>query len=145
MNPRDAHKLLGCHPDVILGVDRVLTTMAAAGHPMMVTDGFRTVTQQVILWNQGRTTPGPGVTKKRPLGRVVTHADGIRTLSNHQSGRAADCCFIVAGKPSWDEALPWDLYGETAEAVGFSWGGRWPKGKTDKPHIELLEVLAQTA
>lgn len=128
MNEHDLRKLTGCEPQVAEKLDRVFAAVeAATGYLMMVTDGFRTAEQQKILYAQGRTTPG----------RIVTHCDGVHTLSNHQSGRAADCCFIKDGRPSWDEHLPWHVYGEAAKAEGFHWGGDWPEPKTDKPHVEL--------
>jgi len=135
MTARNLKKLTGCAPDVIACVDRVLAHMDAIGWPMLVTDGLRSIAQQQALYAQGRTTPGPDVSAKRPLGRTVTKADGVRKRSKHQSGRAVDCCFLVDGKPSWAETLSWSLYGAAAEAEGFSWGGRWPT--PDKPHIEL--------
>jgi peptidoglycan L-alanyl-D-glutamate endopeptidase CwlK len=125
MTDRDRRRLVGCQTAVIDAVDRVLDQMAKFGSPMMVTDGVRTEAQQKKLYAQGRTTPG----------RIVTYADGVKKRSNHQSGRAIDCTFVVNGQPSWDESLPWELYGETAESEGFAWGGRWRT--PDKPHIEM--------
>ena len=126
------NRLAGVHPVLIQKVQRVLSTMAAAGHPMLVTDGLRTAARQVALYAQGRTLPG----------RIVTHCDGLHTKSNHQPhadgfGYAVDCAFVVDGQPSWDEMLPWHLYGAAAKAEGLRWGGDWPAPKTDKPHCEL--------
>ena len=91
---------------------------------MMVVSGCRTVSEQQSLYAQGRTAPG----------RIVTYADGALKKSNHQSGRAADCCFVVGQQqPSWTG--PWDDYGAAAEAYGLNWGGRWKK--PDRPHVEL--------
>ena len=91
---------------------------------MRVTDGARTAAQQAALYAQGRTAPG----------LIVTAADGTAgTKSKHQSGTAADCCFLVAGVPTWDG--PWEEYGTAAEDEGLVWGGRWKK--PDRPHVEL--------
>ncbi len=108
----------------------LVAAMAHLGHPMMVTDGWRTISDQWNLWLKGRPWL-PGGTRER----VVTFSDGLEKKSHHQSGRAADCCFVVDGKPSWDEALPWQDYGEAAEAAGLEWGGRWTT--PDKPHVQL--------
>lgn len=106
--------------------------MAGLGHAMMVTDGVRTLAQQQALYAQGRHGhPGP----------IVTNADGIGlTRSNHQVrsdgyGHAIDACFVLDGKPSWAETLPWGTYGARAKAHGLKWGGDWTK--PDKPHVEL--------
>lgn len=117
-------KSKGIVPSVWEKVLAVLADMSAAGHPMWVTDGFRTVAQQKALYAQGRTKPGP----------KVTNCDGVKNPSNHQSGRAVDCCFEIDGKPSWEG--PWKLYGDTAKKHGFKWGGDW--AKPDRPHIEMI-------
>jgi hypothetical protein len=122
----DRAKLAGCHPDLIARLDRVLAGMQAAGFPMMVTDGKRTAVEQAALYAQGRTAPG----------HIVTYADGVMNLSNHQSGRAADSCFVVDGAPSWAVSLPWHAYGALVVAVGLVWGGDWHR-LVDLPHAEL--------
>ena len=98
---------------------------------MVVTDGVRTTAQQVALYAKGRTAPG----------HIVTHADGVRSRSNHQTkadgfGHAVDCVFLVDGQPSWDLHLPWSLYGAAGEALGLTWGGRFTT-LHDFPHLEL--------
>jgi peptidoglycan LD-endopeptidase CwlK len=123
-------KLEGCRDDLREKMARVLTAMRALGWPMVVTDGLRTLAQQQQKWAQGRTEPGP----------IVTKADGVHTLSNHQSGKACDCAFYVAGSPSWDARLPWATYGACLKAVGLKWGGDWSiahEGLHDLPHAEL--------
>lgn len=132
MTDRDRRKLQGCAVELIAKVNRVLDRMADHGQLMMVTDGARTTSEQVAKWAIGRTQPG----------RKVTYADGVKVKSNHQSGRAADCCFVVNGQPSWDLELPWELYGETAEAEGLHWGGRFMH--QDFPHVELAPEQTDT-
>lgn len=131
MTEQQRQRLLGVHPDLIVRVSRVLAAMEALGFVMMPTDGLRTVEQQRALYAQGRTVPGP----------IVTKADGVDKRSNHQAhddgfGHAVDCCFVVNGKPSWDAHLPWKAYGALAEAVGLTWGGHW-QSLHDLPHVEL--------
>lgn len=126
-----ADKLAGVHPQLLGKVLRILDVMQLAGFPMIVTDGVRTEAQQRALYAQGRTEPGA----------IVTQLDGVHLRSRHQIkadgfGRAVDCAFLVNGRPSWDEALPWRLYGELAIALGLAWGGHWTSFP-DKPHIEL--------
>ena len=123
-------KLVGVHPDLVTAVLAINRVMTALGHPMRVTDGVRTADQQQHLYAQGRTAPGA----------IVTQADGVVHRSNHQRhddgfGHAVDLCFLVEGKPSWDERLPWLAYGAVAMALGLTWGGTWTR--PDKPHVEL--------
>lgn len=129
-------KLAGVHHTLAEKVRRILAAMQLLGYPMMVTDGVRTVEQQQALYAKGRTTPGP----------IVTQLDGVLRRSKHQTrpdgfGHAVDCCFLVNGAPSWDDALPWQLYGQMARALGLVWGGAWT-GFVDRPHVELPDPPA---
>ncbi len=132
--------LEGLHPLLIKAIGNILLKMDKVSHPMMVTDTVRTVAQQQALYAQGRTKPG----------KIVTNCDGVKIRSNHQVhsdgfGHAADLCFVVDGKPSWDIKLPWKLYGAFAKIEGLGWGGSWTNTKlVDLPHIELLEPLPPT-
>jgi peptidoglycan L-alanyl-D-glutamate endopeptidase CwlK len=132
-------KLQGVHPDLQVRVPKIIQAMAVLGYEMRVTDGVRTQDEQQELYAQGRTTPGPDVSFKRPLGRTVTNADGLSRRSNHQPvqgfGKAVDCTFWIGGIPSWADDLPWELYGAMAKALGLKWGGDWKS--PDRPHIEL--------
>lgn len=131
LTARDRKRLSGCDAALIAKLDAVFDEMGELGHRLMVTDGARTVSQQQALYAQGRTTRG----------KRVTDADGVRKKSNHQSGRAADCTFVVKGVPSWAESLPWTLLGEAVRRQGLRWGGDWKDSKgrprPDRPHVEL--------
>jgi peptidoglycan L-alanyl-D-glutamate endopeptidase CwlK len=130
-------KLNGIHPHLVVCVAKILDVMQILGHPMIVTDGVRTMTQQAALFAQGRTAPGP----------IVTNADGVVKHSNHQVhdsdgfGHAVDLAFLVDGKPSWDDKLPWATYGYVAKTLGLRWGGDDPgfiaAHMVDRPHIEI--------
>lgn len=128
-DPHRFAKLAGCHPDLTRRVRAIVLAMLELGYHMIVTDGVRTQAQQQKLYAQGRTAPGP----------IVTQADGVTRLSNHQPkaglGHAVDCCFLVDGTPSWADTLPWARYGALARAVGLKWGGDWTT--PDRPHVEL--------
>jgi len=121
----------------------VLDVMDQLGHPMIITDGVRTLVRQQELYAQGRTAPG----------RIVTYANGIPKpqgtgVSNHQPwadgfGHAVDCTFVVdldgdgdMDDPTWDLKRPWRLYGEVAKSQGLRWGGDWTR--PDLPHVEWL-------
>jgi len=93
------------------------------GVPVRVTQTLRTMDQQGKLWAQGRTLPGPIVTKAKP------------GQSAHNFGMAFDICF--AGKvPYPPESDPrWEQLGKLGESLGLAWGGRFKKFK-DRPHFE---------
>lgn len=131
MTDRDARRLGPVDHRLRAKLVRVLTTMREEGHPMMVTSGVRSLAEQILLYKQGRETPGP----------IVTRIDGVTTKSQHMLGRAADCCFLDAdGKPTWEG--PWERYGDVAEDEGLVWGGRW-KRFHDRPHVELQKDLPE--
>lgn len=103
---------------------------------MRVTQGLRTEAQQVALYAQGRTKPGP----------IVTECDGIKKRSNHQAqsdgyGHAVDLCFD--DKEPFAEKHPWELYGKTVRAFGLTWGGDW-HSPYDRPHMELPKTFKVT-
>ena len=130
MTERDLAKLAGVHPTLVGRVVKLLAAMEGLGHPMCVTDGVRTAAEQAALYAKGRTAPG----------RIVTNADGVHTLSNHQPkadgyGHAVDCCFLLNGRPSWAASHPWQTYGAQAQALGLEWGGTWHF--VDLPHVQL--------
>ena len=70
--------------------------------------------------------------------------------SYHQFGLAADVAFKRDGKVVISERDPWawkgyQLYGEVAESVGLTWGGRW-KSIHDYGHTEYrMPGLKKTA
>ena len=70
--------------------------------------------------------------------------------SYHQFGLAADVAFKRDGKVVISERDPWamrgyQLYGEVAESVGLTWGGRW-KSIQDYGHTEYrMPNLKKTA
>ncbi|TFW13913.1 M15 family metallopeptidase [Duganella callida] len=93
------------------------------GYDMAILEGYRSPERQDAL-----AAAGPGVTNARAF------------QSYHQFGLAADCAFLRDGKLVISEKDPWAmrgyrLYGETAEAVGLTWGGRWTM--MDFGHTEL--------
>lgn len=93
------------------------------GYEMALLEGYRSPQRQEQL-----AAAGPHVTSARAY------------QSQHQFGQAADCAFVRDGKLVISERDPWAmrgyrLYGETAEAVGLTWGGRW--AMMDFGHVEM--------
>lgn len=93
------------------------------GYDMAILEGYRSPERQNMLAGMGSN---------------VTNATAFQSW--HQYGLAADCAFMRDGKLVISEKDPWamrgyQLYGEVAEAVGITWGGRWKM--MDFGHTEL--------
>lgn len=108
-------------------------TAATFGCDYVCIAGHRTWAQQDALYAQGRSAPGP----------IVTRAQG--GFSNHNFGIAADFG-VFRDKSYLDECNP-ILANRIHEAVaiharklGFEWGGDW-KSLSDCPHFELSTGL----
>ena len=92
------------------------------GYEMAILEGYRSPERQDML---------------SKLGVHVTGAKAFQ--SYHQYGLAADCAFLRDGKLVISEKDPWamkgyTLYGEVAESIGLTWGGRWKM--MDFGHVE---------
>lgn len=103
------------------------------GYRMTLLEGYRSPERQAQLFDQGSH-----VTKARA------------NMSYHQYGLAADSAFLKDGKIVISERDPWamrgyELYGQVAEELGLTWGGRWQL--RDFGHVELRRqsVLGQAA
>ena len=112
MNPAYARLLL-----------KAFKIMKEKGYDMAILEGYRSPERQNAL---------------AALGASVTNAAAFQSW--HQYGLAADCAFLRAGKIVISEKDPWAmrgyaLYGEVAESLGLTWGGRWKM--MDFGHTEL--------
>jgi peptidoglycan L-alanyl-D-glutamate endopeptidase CwlK len=93
------------------------------GYDMALLEGYRSPARQDLL---------------AQMGGAVTNARAFQSW--HQYGLAADCAFWRDGKLVISEKDPWamrgyKLYGEVAEQLGLTWGGRWKM--MDLGHTEL--------
>lgn len=93
------------------------------GYEMALLEGYRSPARQDAL---------------AQMGTAVTNARAFQSW--HQYGLAADCAFWRDGKLVISEKDPWamrgyQLYGEVAESLGLTWGGRWTM--MDFGHTEL--------
>jgi peptidoglycan L-alanyl-D-glutamate endopeptidase CwlK len=93
------------------------------GYDMALLEGYRSPERQDALAAQGSN---------------VTNAKAFQSW--HQYGLAADCAFLRDGKLVISERDPWamrgyQLFGEVAEGLGLTWGGRWKM--MDFGHTEL--------
>lgn len=124
MNTSSLRRLEKVHPLLAQKVRNLDATVVAVHFDIEVVQGMRTFAEQNKLYAQGRTTPGP----------IVTRARG--GYSNHNYGLAVDLCPFINNKPAWDFNDGFIAIGKAAELVGLAWGGDWVKF-IDKPHVEL--------
>lgn len=92
------------------------------------TSGFRTVREQLELWQKGRNRAGA------VMGPVVTYV----RFGAHNVGVAMDFTRDISGarglQPSWDVGL-YDTLSAEAVALGLESGHLW--GRRDSPHVQL--------
>lgn len=102
------------------------------GYELVLLEGYRSPERQNSL------SANPNTTRARGY------------QSYHQFGLAADVAFKRHGKVIISERDPWamrgyELYGQVAESVGLTWGGRW-KSIKDYGHTEYrMPGLKKTA
>lgn len=120
------------HPKVRAEILHLFKKCYKNGVKIRVVQGLRTFAEQDELYAQGRTKPGPIVTKARG------------GLSNHNYGCAIDFCLLHGdGTISWSNSEDFDKDGkkdwmevvEIFKANGYEWGGDW-KTLKDTPHLE---------
>lgn len=137
--------LVGVHPDLVKVIEESIKDTPI---DFTVFSGVRTDQEQKHLYSLGRTVVNPdGKTAKKPMGNVVTKADGVKNKSNHQKkadgfGRAVDIYGYVDGKVNFVDknnniAIIANHIITTANRLGIrvEWGGNWKF--VDKPHFQL--------
>lgn len=113
--------LQGTYAQRLLSVFKIMKEKY--GYDMAILEGYRSPERQNML---------------AAMGKQVTSAAAFQ--SYHQFGLAADIAFLREGKLVISERDPWAMegyrhYGEIAESVGLTWGGRWKM--MDFGHTEL--------
>nr|WP_233167447.1 M15 family metallopeptidase [Paenibacillus roseus] len=128
---KSAARLTGLLPVVRAATERLIDRSYAAGVPILITQGLRTIAEQDALYAQGRTAPG----------KIVTNARG--GYSNHNFGVAIDfAIWQPDGRDvSWEVNKDWLTVVGIAKQLGFSWGGDWTSFK-DFPHFEMTFGLS---
>lgn len=112
--------------------------MAEAGIPFMFTCTARSRKEQIDLYAQGRTRPGPIVT-------WTLDSNHIPRPEDDGGARAFDIAILKNGKPTWDakvdvnddDRADYIQAGEIGESVGLRWGGRFRR--PDMPHFEEID------
>jgi len=124
MNPTSEKRLQKVHPELAKRIRDLIEAFAQRGCQVEVVQGLRTIAEQNALYAQGRTKPGP----------IVTRARGGQ--SNHNYGLAVDLCPFINGKPDFTANSTFVAIGAEAVKRGLEWGGNWKK-LIDKPHVQL--------
>lgn len=110
------------HPEMRPLAKRFLEDAKKEGIDLKIIASRRTFDEQQALYDKGRTTPGPIVTKAKP------------GQSFHNYDLAIDVVPIVNGKADWN-SKQWANIGVIGTAAGLQWGGAWKNFK-DLPHFE---------
>jgi hypothetical protein len=106
---------------------------------------WRSDEEQIELYAEGRTKPGPGATEANPMGRVVTWDDGVIKKSHHQGtdpkgnpcSMAVDFGVFVGVTYITDDDYYKD-FKSLADKYGLASGWDFPPGDTDPPHVQVI-------
>ena len=103
------------------------------GYDMAILEGYRSPARQDLLAS---------------MGGQVTNARAFQSW--HQYGLAADCAFVREGKIVISEKDAWamrgyQLYGEVAESLGMTWGGRWKMMDFGHTELRIRGVMQRSA
>lgn len=115
----------GLHPKLLAFLDEIERRLV---FDTLLVWGGRTPAQQLALYAQGRTVPGPNVSRSRPLGDIVTNAKDISDTA-HGRFAAVDVVPLVGGRPDWADKAKFCDVGDLAEKLGLEWGGRFTRKK----------------
>lgn len=91
---------------------------------IVVIQGLRSFAESDALYAQGRTKPGPIVTK------------AAAGQSYHNYGLAFDFQMLTDGKEDDIVGPHWMQVVSIMEKYGMFWGGNFPEGFHDNPHFE---------
>lgn len=133
MNSNDRNQADLC-PSLQPLAAQFIINCAAKGVKVVITQTWRSPAEQDALYAQGRTAPGP----------IVTHAESSESkhcceINGEPASKAFDFCvlndndhiIIDGSNPLYGYA------GAIGEVLGLSWGGTWPRPKTDYDHFEI--------
>lgn len=126
-----SRNLQDLHPAVNRMANSFLMSAAAAGIDLLVTCTWRSAEEQAKLYAQGRTAPGPIVTKAKPGQSMHNHC-----VQGHPASLALDVVPLRNGKPVWKTTDPlWAQVGQLGKAAGLEWAGDW-KTFREYPHFQ---------
>jgi peptidoglycan L-alanyl-D-glutamate endopeptidase CwlK len=118
-------RVLLLHPKFIPLVTAFINDAEAnEGIILRIVQGLRTFAEQDAIYAQGRTKPG----------KIVTWAPA--GTSYHNYGLAVDTAPIIKNGTALDWNYNFKKLRKYATKYGITWGGDFPKGKTDLDHFE---------
>lgn len=120
------------HPELQVIAKLFLVRCNAAGLNVLITETFRTKSEQVALYARGRTAPG----------NIVTNAN--YPYSPHCWGVAFDFCRNEKGREYNDSDGFFKKCGQIGKTLGLNWGGDWV-GFVDKPHLEMTKFMPNSS
>ncbi len=123
VDPRSEKTIATLLPPVQPYARALVHKAATVGITIKVISGLRTYAEQDALYAQGRTAPGPIVTKARG------------GYSNHNFGIAFDIG-VFEGTRYLPESPKYKAVGALGVDLGLEWGGNW-KTLVDQPHYQL--------
>lgn len=138
MDARSLENLKYVYPDVRVRAMKMRQDVhKATGFWLRITRGYASYSDQLALYEQGRTKPGPIVTNARP------------GLSMHNFGLAFDVCFV--GLDPYLETMAkmrgaekadyvWEVVARCAEGNGLVSGRRF-RSRVDNPHAQIAYGL----
>lgn len=123
-------------PATAVKVRQLLEKLKEIGEDVLITDGYRTVSEQNALYAQGRTKAG----------KIVTNAYGYDSMHTH--GVAIDLVPVgplgiplsKRNKLEWAATNRYRNIAAIAKHFGFEWGGDW-SSFPDKPHFQYTQGL----
>lgn len=125
------------HPAMQHKVWQMLEELEMIGEDVLITDGFRTLEEQRLIYAQGRTRPGP-IVSNSPAG-----------WSYHNYGLAVDIVPVgpLGVEMSKKNLLEWaalgryDVLGRIGQGAGLEWGFQlWG---VDRPHFQFPGLTIQ--
>ena len=117
-----------CHPQLQELANKLIQKCDEQGLKIKLTECFRSVYEQDLLYAKGRTLSGS----------KVTNAKGSSYSSMHQWGIAFDIC-RNDGNGAYDDFDGFfTKVSVVGKELGLEWGGDW-KSIKDKPHYQLKD------
>ncbi|MEI6296304.1 MAG: M15 family metallopeptidase [bacterium] len=111
-------------PELQIIIDKFLIKCKEQGLPVLITQTFRTKSEQDALYAKGRNTSG----------NIITNVKYPNSL--HCWGIACDFCRNVKGREYDDSDRFFEKCGAIGKSLGLEWGGDWSSFQ-DKPHLQL--------
>lgn len=139
-----SRKISDLHPDLQVLCKQHLQQCEDAGIHLLITCTYRSNEEQESLYAQGRTKPGPIVTKAKAGESKHNAVDS----EGKPCARAYDVVPLKDGKPIWgtegEDGRIWEVVGKCGMSLGLNWLGVSTTFK-EFPHFELKEVATVKA